>query len=268
MKFLVIGRGSMGKRRIRDLKSLGYKVDSWDIKDKKKRPSFGDYDAIVVSTPPDQHNQYIELAIDNGVPVFVEASVILRGLPELNEINTRKNVLIAPSCTMRFHPLMEEIREVMEDEKVLNFTYRLGQHLSDWHPNEKTFYAFKKKTGGAREMVAFVLTWMTDMFGFPEKITGLYGKSMNWEIDDTYAFSMDFGKIFGNVMIDVVSRPPIRKLELWSNQGYHWWNFKVSEEIYLDEIKAFISAVKGEKEFPNTLDDNIKVLKLLNEIEK
>ncbi len=38
--------------------------------------------------------------------------------------------------------------------------------------------------------------------------------------------------------------------------------------MYIDEIKTFINAVKGEDKFPNSLDEDIKVLKLLNKIEK
>ena len=37
--------------------------------------------------------------------------------------------------------------------------------------------------------------------------------------------------------------------------------------MYIDEIKKFIEAVKGNCKFPNTLDDDIKILELLQKVE-
>ena len=42
----------------------------------------------------------------------------------------------------------------------------------------------------------------------------------------------------------------------------------IIEEMYIEEIKAYLDAVKGHKPFPNTLEEDIKILKLLNLIEK
>ena len=153
----------------------------------------------------------------------------------------------------------------MKNSTVYNFNYRLGQHLDDWHPGEK-FYAHNKETGGAKEMVSYDLTWIVGLFGWPHRIVGLKGNSLNWEIDDTYSLSLDFGKTFGNILIDVVSRPPIRRLVLDTDKGLETINFERSEEMYYDEIKAFVAAVKGEKQFPNTLDDDIKILKMVERL--
>ncbi len=238
MKFLIIGLGSMGKRRIRNLRQLGAgEILAFDPKEERRKEAvekygvktFGSFqeaiketpDAFIVSTPPDKHNEYIKLAIENKKPAFVEASIILEGLEELNELAKKEKVFVAPSCTFKFHPAIREIKKIITEGKygkVTNFIYYLGQYLPDWHPFEdiRNFYVGKKETGGAREMVAFELTWLVDLLGFPQNITGFYGKTLDMgvDIDDTYSFSLDFKDKFGSILIDVVARYAIRNLIL------------------------------------------------------
>ncbi|MFZ3074394.1 MAG: Gfo/Idh/MocA family oxidoreductase [Minisyncoccales bacterium] len=323
MKFLIIGLGSMGKRRIRNLQYLNAgEIIGFDFNLEKRDEAREKYgiatfeslnnalsqkpDALIISTPPDKHNEYIRLAIDKKIPAFVEASVLIEGLKELDDLSRENKVFIAPSCTFRFHPAIAKIKEIVKDGKygkVTNFTYYLGQYLPDWHPSEniKNFYVGKKETSGAREMVSFELTWITDILGLPENITGFFGKTLDMgvDIDDTYAFAMDFGDKFGSMLIDVVSRYATRSLTLnlenaqicwrwdedcvkiyeagkkdWTNITYKklsaalGYNENITEEMYIEEMKTFAGAVGGKNIFPNTLEDDIRVLQLLNKIEQ
>lgn len=322
MNFLIIGLGSMGKRRVRCLKTLGYNdIVCYDLREDRRNEAVAKYnvktidnlddivlsksDAVIISTPPDKHNECIRLAIENKKPAFVEASVILEGLEELSNLARKQDVLIAPSCTFRFHPAIRDIKNIVKGGKygkVTSFTYHSGQYLPDWHPWEKVtnFYTGQKETGGAREIVAFELSWIVDVVGFPKNIEGFYGKTMNVgaDIDDTYVISMDFGGVFGNMTIDVVSRYATRNLILNMEKGQTLWswdedkiklydaakkewdglsyqkgkaaegyNRNIAEEMYIEEMRAFIDAVLGKGEFPNSLDEDIRVLKLLNKIE-
>lgn len=157
MKFLIIGLGSMGKRRIRNLQYLkAGEILGFDKNEERRKEAESKYgiktfrdfketigdksDAFIISTPPDIHNEYIKLAIENKKPAFVEASVILEGLDELNNFAKEENVFIAPSCTFKFHPAIKKIKEIVDKGdygKITNFTYYLGQYLPDWHPHEK-----------------------------------------------------------------------------------------------------------------------------------
>lgn len=322
MKFFIVGLGSMGKRRIRCLKSLGYEnIIGFDLKQSRRKEAeekygietisdvnkfdFNDIDALIISTPPDIHNQYIKLAIKKRKPAFVEASVILDGLEELNKLAKKEKVFIAPSCTMSFNPAIKDIRNIVKSEnygKVTNFSYHCGQYLPDWHPWEgvKDYYVSKKETGGGREIVPFELTWIINVVGFPEKIIGFNGKTMDIgaDIDDTYVISLDFGDFYGNITIDVVSRYATRSLILnmeygqilwrWDenvvkvydaiNQRWIYYNHRdrqtvegynknISDDMYIDELKIFIDSINGKSTFPNSLHEDIKILKLLNEVE-
>ena len=324
MRFLQVGLGSMGKRRIRCLKKLGYTdVLAFDLREDRRKEAeekygvkttgdirtvdFNSIDMIIISTPPHKHDEYIDLAIQKKKPAFVEASVVLGILEKLEKVASKAGVLIAPSCTLKYHAGIKNIIEIAKSGKygkVTNFTYHSGQYLPDWHPyeNVKDFYVSKKETGAAREIVPFELAWLVDIAGFPVGVKGFNGKTMDVgaDIDDTYIIAMKFkNNIYGLINIDVVSRYATRnfilnmekaqilwrwdenKIKLYDADTKNWstieyalgaaaegYNKNIAEDMYVDELNAFIKAAKGEGKFPNTLEEDIAVLKVLEAAEK
>jgi predicted dehydrogenase len=320
-KFLVIGLGSMGKRRIRCLKALGYSdITGFDtsierreeaaekygipVIDSLDKTDLPDVSAMIVSTPPDHHRQYTELAVLNNIPVFTEASVIADHVREIIRMKP-PGAYIAPSCTFRFHPVIREISQIARSAKygkITNFSYHSGNFLPDWHPWEKVgdFYASNRVTGGAREIVAFELTWLTDLLGFPDDIKGYFLKTGNVEaeIEDTYCIALRYNDMAGVLVVDVVSRYATRQLVLNFEQAQVRWNWEdgyfriyetdtgrwkdsarvsgqaaegynrnIIEEMYIDEIKAFIDGIGDRNAYPNTVEDDLLVLELLEKTE-
>jgi predicted dehydrogenase len=318
MKFMVIGLGSMGKRRVRCLKALGHQdIVAFDVKpdrreeaerlygiktlDNLNKYNYSTVDAIIISVPPDRHLDFMKIAVEYNKPAFVEASVVIDGLEDVNQAALEQKVLIAPSCTLRFHPAIKDIKSIVQSGKYgkfANFSYHSGQYLPDWHPWEKVsdYYVSQKETGGGREIVPFELTWIVDILGFPEKIAGFYGKTLDVgaDIDDTYALSLWFKQGLGTLLVDVASRFAVRNLVLnmeraqivWSwdepavkvyeasNQrwvvykqkeasAHAGYNKNIIEDMYIEELSSFINAISGQSKYPNTLADDIAVLKLL-----
>ena len=323
MNFLVVGLGSMGKRRIRCLQSLNcQEIIAYDKNAERCREAatlygvqtvsrldeidFSKVDAWIISTPPNCHLEYINIAVENGMPAFVEASVIREGLAEANARAMSRGVIIAPSCTLRFHPAINIIKEIVLSGRYgrfTNFSYHSGQYLPDWHPWEKVsdFYVSNPATGGGREIVPFELTWLVDVFGFPRKILGCFGKTMDVgaDITDTYALAMQFGQGFGTLLVDVVSRYAVRSITVNLERGQLIWNWEeqivkmydaqsdkwvnrtfalgqaaggynknIAEQMYIDELQSFLNAIRGKASFSNNLDEDIKVLELLEHVEQ
>lgn len=324
MKILIVGLGSMGKRRIRCLKALGNDrcITGFDIRLDRKEEArklynieiieeerlidYSLYDCMIISVPPDHHNEYIYKSIMAGTPSFVEASVICDGLSTLKNIADEKNILIAPSCTMLFHPAIRDIKSIINSQlfgKVSNFSYQSGQYLPDWHPWEpiSEYYVSQKQTGGAREIVPFELTWIVDIFGLPNMVYGDYGKTIDLgvDIDDTYNILLKYDGIFGNMLVDVVTRYATRHLIVNMENGQIIWdwnrseikvydavntrwiiyggpegtsvmgyNKNIIEEMYINEIKAFLDSISNNVIFPNTLEKDIAILEILNDIER
>ena len=92
MRALVIGRGSMGRRRIRDLKRIGLEVTSWDAADGCDLFGWKGTDLTIISTPPNTKTTYTEIAGRYGACSFSEADIEPTGAR-------------FPSCTpLRFAP--------------------------------------------------------------------------------------------------------------------------------------------------------------------
>lgn len=326
MNVLVIGLGSMGKRRIRNLKALGVKnIVGFDERDDRSNEakekydietvgSFFDavnknkFDAFIISVPPDVHHIYMKKAIELNVPAFIEASVLDTDLNEIIIKAEENGLLLAPSCTLHFHPAIVKIRSIIENNEigqVSNFLYHSGQYLPDWHTYERVseYYVSNKATGGGREIVPFELTWITLFLGFPKRVVGFYKNTIQIEgaetIDDTYNLLMDYGKNIFNLSVDVVSRYATRRLTINGDKKQLYWNWddneiklfdptndkweeipyeaksaqegynkNITEQMYIDEIDAFLKAISKEADFPNSLRHDHRVLNILYAVEE
>ena len=247
MKFLIVGLGSMGKRRIRNLLALNHSmIAGFDIRLDRCEEVSNKYnipvyetideaflifkpDVLVISTGPETHMKFAFLALERNLDCFIEASVVdgqkIMKLSELVKIS--KNIIV-PSCTMRYFPGPIAVKKIISEGKIgkpLNINYQTGQFLPDWHPweNIKEFYVSVKQTGGAREIVPFELTWLNEIFGSPKALSCVKEKisDIDADIDDIYHFCLRYPKnILANITIDVISRPvATRELNILGAEG-------------------------------------------------
>lgn len=321
MKFLVIGLGSMGKRRLRCLKALGHKeMYGFDLREDRRQEVESKYqvktfsnidaavseiqpDCFIISVPPDKHHIYMKRALNEGRHFFVEASVTDEDMELVIEKAREKKTVAAPSTTMTFHPAIQQIERLIKSNtlgKISNVLFHSGQYLPDWHTYEKVsdYYVSNPATGGAREIVPFELTWITALLGFPITVSGNVRKTIHIQgaekIDDTYNILLDYEDFLCTLTVDCVSRYATRRLVIngekaqlvWSwdancIQVYHsetkaWekveyqmmkaqdgYNANIGENMYIDELNAFIQAVVGKGTYPNTLENDHRVLRVL-----
>ena len=322
LRFLQVGLGSMGKRRIRNLFFNGQRqIVGFDIRPDRmkeaevkygietipdfKKISGKDFDAVLISTPPDQHGEYIRMALKQKKHFFVEHPTSDDGYEDILKDKNAKLVK-APSCTMRFYTPVKMIKEILEKGKIgkiLAFQYHMGQYLPDWHPWEdyRRVYFSKKETGACREMLPFELIWLSWLMNSKvAEISGSIDKisALEMDADDIILAQVKYkNKIKGNIIIDVISRKPFRTLRVLGSEGVLEWErldsiIKIydaksgkseniivpqgrpekgyinEEEMYNDEIKAFLNAIDGKKKFPHIFEDSHHLLKTLYALEK
>lgn len=260
MKFLQIGLGSMGKRRIRNLffhKIPKKDVFGFDIDKKKchetekllKIKTFDNFDkavkdvdpdVYVISTPPNLHSQYFLFAANKKKHFFVEVTTTDDGYKELEAL-IDGTFVAAPSCTYRyFEPilLMRDLVKKAKIGKVEAFCHHMGQYLPDWHPWEdyRNFYVSKNETSACREMVPFELSWIQWVTG--EKIDDARGFSgrisdLDIETDDVYAAALrGEHQVLGTLLVDVVAREAIRDFRVLGSEGVIEWEL-IKHEVRL-----------------------------------
>jgi predicted dehydrogenase len=302
MRFLIIGLGSMGKRRIRCLKSLGHnEIYGFDIKlnrinecekkykiypltNYKSLLKTNFFDASFICTDPLFHFKYSKEVILSKTNCFVEASVVNRNkLMSLKKIISKHNLVYAPSCTMRYYPLPVEIfKNISKIGKLIYLNYHVGQYLPDWHPWEdyKSFYVSRKSTGAVRELIPFELNWINFLLGNPKIINCFKSKigNLTINIDDIYIFTLQYPfKVIVNITIEVHSRPlATRKLTAIGSSGKLTFDndnqiikiYSVKESnnriIKLKKSKIEKNYINPEEPYINEVKDFIKSIKSNN----
>jgi predicted dehydrogenase len=244
LKLLVVGLGSMGKRRIRNLQYLNQEiVIGFDPRDDRCEEAFEKYaiktfnditlaldekpDAMIISTPPDLHMKYAKIALENKIHFFTEASVVQDEMVEIIQMINKSPIIGLPSCTMRHHPMVKQIKDLLDKNIIgqpFSFIHHCGQYLPDWHPWEdyREFYVSKQETGACREIVPFELVWLIDLFGKIKTVTGRKSKISNLEtnIDDIYNVLLEFNNgIEATMTVDVIARSPYRQIKILGETG-------------------------------------------------
>ena len=317
LTFLIVGLGSMGKRRIRNLhinkeeKIIGFdiRIDRRKEADTKyniqtiddlKTLSADDFDVIIISTSPEAHGDYIRFALEHKKHFFVEHPTTDDGYEDIIKHNNL-DIIKVPSCTFLFYEPIKMIKKILDKDvigKILAFQYHMGQYLPDWHPWEdyRDVYFSNKETSACREMLPFELIWLNWlMCSQVEDISGTITKISNLDMDaeDIALATLKYKNgIYGNVIIDVISRKPFRTLRILGSNGVlEWERFEHTirlydatkktssllpvpkgnpetgyineEEMYNDEIKSFLDAIYGKAPYPHTFEENLFNLKAL-----
>jgi predicted dehydrogenase len=212
MKVLVIGGGSMGRRRMRDLSARGdVSVGLLDLRADRRDQAAGTFGvrtfdslksaldwrpaALVISTPPDQHAELVELALRQGLHHFSEANIWTVDPAHVESISAQKKLVSAASCSMGFLPVIRELKRLIQQELGTLHGYQmlLSTYQPNWHPGEgKEYYARNRATAAAREMVPFELLYLNDLFGYPRSAAGTVAQrgDLPDKMEDLWALQM------------------------------------------------------------------------------
>lgn len=249
MKILVVGLGSMGRRRVRlilnnyediDIVGVDKREDRRREAEKRYNIKVSDsvktalknhlFKAVIVCTSPLTHYSIIKKCLTKGLHVFTELNLTNRGYNEFVEIAREKRLCIFLSSTMLYRREIEYInKRVKTRQEKVNYRYHVGQYLPDWHPWEsiEEFFVKDKKTNGCREFLAIELPWIINTFGRIEEMYFIRDKisKLNVNYPDNYniLFKHESGHL-GNINVDVVARKAIRDLEIYSDEIHLFWD--------------------------------------------
>lgn len=246
MKILVVGYGSMGKRRVRLLKQYSeeysfvcvdknierikkIKEDGLKAYDDLSAAILEKPDVAFVCTSPGYHAEIILQLIDNGIHVFTELNLISSGYEKIIEAASKKNVRVFMSNTTLYDKQIQAIMNTVGNHVERHtYLYHVGQYLPDWHPWEsyKDFFVGKKETNGCREILAIQLPWIVKIFGKVERVSAIKRKNTDLDIDfnDTYLLSFEHeNKNTGVFVCDVLSRKAVSYLEILGENTHVMW---------------------------------------------
>jgi predicted dehydrogenase len=248
MKIAVLGLGSMGKRRVRNLHALGETtLVGFDVRADRRKESetksriqvmtnleaLGPVQAAVISTPPERHAEDLAWCLARKIPCFVELNVVPDRLKEIDEMARASKVLVAPSCSFLFHPAIQQIREIVGSGRfgrLTGFIYHSGHYLPDWHPWESVqdFFVRNPATSGCRELLSFEFSWLFKVFGRPTAVTTQGRRTLDFGLasDDSLSVQIEFQNFLGVMLVDVVSRFATRSITINMEKVQIRWNWE------------------------------------------
>ena len=270
-KILIVGLGSMGKRRIRNLQKLGYDhLFGFDLRDdriletkkKYKIKCFNNFknalnekpDTMIISTPPHLHKEYAKKAIQQNIHVFLEVNLLYNHVKSILKFSKKSSSIICTSNTMRFHPVVKKLKILVDQKKIgkiYSVHHHVGHFLPNWHPWEsyKDFFVSRKETGGAKELVPVELNWLTYIFSDVRSVFANVDKisKLDAKIDDNYQAILEFkDKIFCTLNIDVFSIPSVKETKIIGEKGTMICDFDKSQiRINLGKGWKSISLSRG-----------------------
>lgn len=249
MKIIVIGLGSMGKRRIRLIKRvypqytlIGIDSNPERVKMVEKEYQIACYESIeevkenesidcaFICTSPLSHANIIMKCLKSNWNVFTEINLVSDEYENIINLAEERNKLLFLSSTPIYRAEMKKIREkVIDCEKPVAYLYHVGQYLPDWHPweNVNQFFVGDKRTNGCREIFAIELPWMIQTFGTITSVQVIKRKVTNLPIDynDNYIVQIQHKNgTCGTFHVDVVCRQAIRHLEIYNEELFIQWD--------------------------------------------
>lgn len=306
--FLFVGCGSIGRRHIKNLKSLcecnisAYRVRNESLGEFEKEyniKTFYNYDealeqnldAVFITNPTSMHLSKARQAAEKGIAMFIEKPLShnLEGVDDFIELCERNKIPVMMGYKMRFHPAIVKIKEICESGQIgsiLRAQSYYGGYLPGWHPWEdyRRMYSARKDLGGGVVLDAIhEIDYLYWLFGDVSEVKSLCGNISELEIEteDSAEIIMKFKKgFYGNVHLNYAQHPDFRTCIVSGTEGMLMWNDSTNEIRYFtsetntwihQEIQSFDPNdvfVKEIQSFLNCLEDKEQINHTLHDAKR
>ena len=318
MKFLIAGLGSIGRRHLRNLRTLGqqdillYRTHQATLPDAELDgfPAFSELslalaqkpDGVIVANPTALHLEVAIASAKAGAALLIEKPVS-SGLAGLDELKSALNTSGKPALVgfhLRFHPVINQKKPLLESGqlgKPLSARAHWAEYLPDWHPWEdyrRSYAARAELGGGVVNTLSHPLDYLRWLLGEVESVSAWTGKLSGLELDvEDYAdilLCFATGEV-ASVHLDYYQRPPSHTLEITCEEGRVCWDNASSEarvyrasaespvllvppegfdrnQMFLDEMAAFLRLCGGENLPHCTLADGIRVQEIVQAVKQ
>ncbi len=260
MKVVLIGYGSIGRRHVNNLISLGINEITL-FRRKKKGNHHGineinnidqilevNPDFVIVSNPTALHYKYLKFLIKSKLNILCEKPLLNKPseLVSLNRLLKDYDGIARIAFNLRHHPCIVKVKEIIKKSllgRLHSARFFVGQYLPDWKPktNHLENYSAKSSLGGG---VIFDLVHEIDIAEYlinkpKDKVYSIARKISNVTID-----SEDIAEIIYNTSENVLVNIHLDYLYRGYSRNFYIGGSKCN--LYCDLFNNSIT-IKGEK---------------------
>ncbi len=269
MNIAVVGSGSIGKRHIGNLLSLGISDISVLRRENHPVPEFPEIpvdtdpvrmferhpDLVVVANPAPHHLDIAIASLENNCHVFVEKPLSDSWKDVETWLHlTRKSDLIAHvGFDLRFDPGLNLIREIIASGrlgKLLSVQAQVGQFLPEWRPQQdyrKTITAQRALGGGVILELIHELDYVQWICGRAVQTACLSGhlSKLEMDVEDMAVIIFESATgVIGSISLDCLQQHPSRTCKFILENGVLIW----------DGIRHTVNEFSEGKTWENRLD--------------
>ena len=253
-------------------------------------------EAVIVANPTSLHLDVAIPAAEAGCHLFIEKPVShsWTGINNLKDAVRRGGKQVVVGFQFRLHPSLLEMRHMFREGEIgrpISVRWHWGEYLPDWHPWEDyhVSYAARSDLGGGVVLTQChgfdYLRWLLGEVAEVWAVTGNLG-GLDLEVEDTAEVGLRFAQgPVGTVHLDYYQRPPLHRIEIIGSEATIIWDSwdaaihmrsaslgtKQSKPIpstferndmFLEEMRQFLSVIAGESDPVCSLSDGIAALEI------
>ena len=301
MKILFIGLGSIAKRHIKNIMSIGIEVTITVMRSGKGGPIPQDiydcvdevclsdknignsYDVVFITNPTSLHYETLKKFLNIGKSFFIEKPVFVTGEEEIGcFLSTDKIMYVA--CPLRYSNVIQWLKSNIDFSKVFSMRVISSSYLPDWRSGvdyRNTYSAHRALGGGVSIDLIHEWDYISYLIGFPDTVKTLISRKSNLEIDsdDIAIYIAEYDKTMVEVHLDYFGKKSMRKIELFTDedtivadlieQRIDW--LKSGKRVDLSqernayqkqELSHFFDIVSGKCINDSSIEDACKVLRI------
>src|SRR5512142_683269 len=257
-------------------------------------------EAVIVSNPTAFHLDVAIPAAEAGCALLLEKplSHSMQRMDQLEEAVRKSGSKVLVAFQFRFHPGLARAKQLIqagEIGRIVSAHVHYGEYLPAWHPWEdyRKGYAARADLGGGVVLTQCLsLAYRPGLVGNPVSVWGFTGKLSDLEVDveDTAKIGLRFADgALGSLHLDYNRQPPVHTFDIAGTQGTIKWDLvdgatRIYREekkdwetyplpaewernvMFLEQMKHFVAVVRGEVEPACTLEDGMRVQRLVEAV--
>ncbi|NJL40020.1 MAG: Gfo/Idh/MocA family oxidoreductase [Leptolyngbyaceae cyanobacterium SM1_4_3] len=250
-KILIAGLGSIGRRHLRNLRSLGHtnfilyrsRRSTLPEAELEDIPTETDLQAalarqpaaVIVSNPTSLHLPVAIAAARSGCHLFLEKPIshTLDKLDELTALVEQHRLQVLVGFQFRFHPGLQAVKQLLQRGAIGTPVYahaHWGEYLPGWHPWEdyRSGYSARSDLGGGVILtLCHPLDYLRWLLGEVKTFSATVGQRSHLELDveDMADITLEFEEgAIASVHLDYIQQPPTHTLHITGQQGSLRWD--------------------------------------------
>ncbi|HNL82977.1 MAG TPA: Gfo/Idh/MocA family oxidoreductase, partial [Chitinophagaceae bacterium] len=262
MNILLIGLGSIGKRHLKNILSIGYKnVTVVSSKNSLPEPftalpvfkTIADatqniqFTTAVICVPTAQHRAALLECLQAGIEhIYLEKPVSnnFLGIEQILEVYSNANIYVG--FDMHYDIGLQKVKQLLDENKIgkiVSANAQVGQYLPDWRPQEDYTKGMSAKIdtgGGVMLDLVHEFDYLYWLFGEVDKIAcfNKNSNSLNIETEDIAEVLLQFKSgVIGTIHLDYLQQKLVRNCLITGSKGTIQWDLTSSKVNWITADK-------------------------------